>query len=231
MKLHRHISVILVFAMILTLTACGKSSGASSTSSSDYYGEGQVQGGIKSDGEIAALQEEERAGTTDAQQSASEDEIENNQQSGDSDATPATSEIDAQNYWEGDDYFDIVRCAEDNNCVAVWYCDSQGNAIQNNNSTAIGHYFFFSDWMVSVTGSTIELIYTRAKDENGHNLNKPEYLIVVPNSTDLIPVSRENSAVASREAIDAFIVILNAINSKPGDQDPLNGTGLNYVEL
>ena len=224
----RYFTVFLVFIMVLSLTACGKSHNTQASGSENYHGEGQVQGGIKSDDEIAALQEEERAGTTDAQQSTSEDEIENNQQPGDSDATPATSEIDAQNYWEGDDYFDIVRCAEDNNCVAVWYYDPQGNLIQNNNSTVVGHAFFFRDWMVTVNRSSIVLTYTRAKDEEGHALNEPEYQIIISNSSDSISVNHDNSAVLTRETIDAFITILDAINSKPGDQDPLNGTGLTY---
>ena len=73
----RYFTVFLVFIMVLSLTACGKSHNTQASGSENYHGEGQVQGGIKSDDEIAALQEEERAGTTDAQQSASEDEIEN----------------------------------------------------------------------------------------------------------------------------------------------------------
>lgn len=225
MRLHKIFSVFLIFVMIFALTACGKNDTTDATNFQQYHGEGQTQGGIKSDDEISALQEEERNGTAET---TTEDE--NNDQPS-SEGTPATSEtVDASSYWEGDNFFDIVRYAEDNNCVAIWYYDTNGNMVENNNSGMVGHAFFFRDWMISVSGSSIRLIYTRAKDENGNNLNEPAYSIIVPNDSETIPVSHDNSAVSSRAAIDAFITIVNAINSNPGNQDPLNGTGLTYMQ-
>ena len=225
----RYFTVFLVLIMVLSLTACGKSSGASSTSSSDYHGEGQVQGGIKSDDELAVLQEEERAGTTDAQQSTTEDGTENNQQSGDSDATPATSGTGHfEDYWQGDNFFDIARYLNDNGCIQINYLNATGSTTDNESEATIYNaYFYGCTWKIRISGTGCYLIHLSTDNNSG----TPEYLVTtngVPENN--IRLSNNNNAVCSREGLQIMDAIIQAIRNNPDSLDPLSYTDLFYTQ-
>ena len=97
-------------ALIISLamfTGCGKKDVQTSETPDDvgnyhidYQGEGEVQGGIKSDEEIAALTEEAESNTVD-ENSAEYPNVEME--------TPEaiSTYISAENFWQGDDYFDL----------------------------------------------------------------------------------------------------------------------------
>ena len=221
MKLHKYISVILVFAMILTLTACGKSSGTSSTSSTDYHGEGQVQGGIKSDDEIAALQEEERAGTSDAQPDTTE------QQPSSSDATPATSGTgNAEDYWNGNDYFDLenylLGCGAAVVKIGGWKPDYSGFEERTTNITTY-QAFFIGDlhWKVSISApAEIEFTYT-GYQVNGETYLGPKYLIRLESYNTESNVSVNNSGTQIyHDVIDALIYLMDLVRSHPDSDNP-----------
>ena len=55
-----NICLALLCINLFTITGCGNSGGAAPAATANFEGEGPVQGGIKSDEEIAALQEEEQ---------------------------------------------------------------------------------------------------------------------------------------------------------------------------
>jgi hypothetical protein len=155
----RYFTVFLVFIMVLSLTACGKSHNTQASGSENYHGEGQVQGGIKSDDEIAALQEEERAGTTDAQQSTSEDEIENNQQDN---SNSAPGYVSADNFWNGND-FDLEGYLYANGAkwVKKGYDNGDGTGFHESD-TEISYYMAYFDttyWMVTIGPGPITFSY------------------------------------------------------------------------
>ena len=145
MRRHKYISIILVFVMILTSTACGKTSEVSASSTNSHV-EDQVQSVIKSDEEITASQEEESAGETDAPdaQTTTEDGTENNQKSDDSDITPDTSGTgNFEDYWVDDNFFDIVSYLNDNGCVQINYTDSTGSTTEDESQATIYNAYFY----------------------------------------------------------------------------------------
>ena len=222
-------SIILIFVMMMSLAACGKSHNTQASGSENYHGEGQVQGGIKSDDEIAALQEEERAGTTDAQQSTTEDGTENNQQSGDSDATPATSGTgNFDDYWVSDDFFDIVSYLNDNGCVLINYTDSTGSTTEDESQAILYNaYFNGCSWEIRIIGSGCILTHLSADDNTG----TPEYTTHTNGlQENNIRLSNNNNAVTSLEALQILDTIIHCIQENPNSLDPLNGTDIMYSQ-
>ena len=139
-------SIILIFVMMMSLAACGKSHNTQVSESENYHGEGQVQGGIKSDDEIAALQEEERAGTTDAQ-SDTETTTEQPTESDDAPATSGTGNPD--DYWDGS-YFDIEGYLRDNGADKVYGTDGQSLSATDSNIESYIATFYDNKWHIIV---------------------------------------------------------------------------------
>ena len=107
----KKICSFLIFIMILSMTACGKSQNTQAPGTDNYQGEDQVQGGIKSEDETAKLQEEESADTSDTQPST-ENTTEQPAESDDTSTTSGTGNPD--DYWNSNDYFDLIGYLTDN---------------------------------------------------------------------------------------------------------------------
>lgn len=218
----RCFTVFLVLIMVLSLTACGKSHNTQASGSENYHGEGQVQGGIKSDDEIAALQEEERAGTTDAQQSTSEDEIENDQQSGDSDATPATSGTDAQNYWDGNNFdLEAYLYANGAKWVKKGYDHADGTGFNESTTDVMYYMAYFNDtyWMVTIGQGTVVFDY-RGYQVNGETWYGP-YYIAMPRTTDNLSITTDGYNTYCTDATIAILDdMLYMITCHPDSDNP-----------
>jgi hypothetical protein len=105
------------------------------------------------------LQEEERAGTTDAQQSTSEDEIENNQQDN---SNSAPGYVSADNFWNGND-FDLEGYLYANGAkwVKKGYDNGDGTGFHESD-TEISYYMAYFDttyWMVTIGPGPITFSY------------------------------------------------------------------------
>lgn len=226
MKLHKYISVILVFAMILTLTACGKTT--TETTSTDYHGEGQVQGGIKSDEEIAALQEEERAGTTDAQQPTTEDGTENNQQSDDSDATPATSGTgNAEDYWDGS-YFNIISYLNDNGADDAYWTDIALDRTDSDIHACVAT-FYNKKWHIIVYDNAIVLTHIFFNSEGVQTFDPWYNILYDPEECGNLVVINNNTGFQTREkTLETLFTVVECIQANPNSDDPLSSSGLMY---
>lgn len=221
-------SIILVFVMMLSLVACGKSHNTQVSGSEDFHGEGQIQGEIKSDDEIAALQEEERAGTTDAQQSTTEARTENNQQSDDSDTTPATSEIDVQNYWEGDDNFDLIGYLTDNGYKGFNAYNSKYEPIRDNNQ-AVSLYDCYCEnfvWRIDFSYNYIRVRYIGGNPNN--SVDSPTYDVYPGSSNDGTITVDDRGTTMSDKTLETLLAIVDNIKSDNSNNNPIRNIDVNY---
>ncbi len=150
---------IAIFVMT-TVTACGGNTSVAIPATEetvdqnavDYQGEGQVQGGIKSDEEIAALQEEEQQYIDDSTTT----EYESNE------GYEPDTYIGAENFWQGEDYFDLENYLYMNGAAWVkkgYYDSSTGKFIESD--TEVYYYraqFNDTYWMVTI-GPLVEFEY------------------------------------------------------------------------
>jgi len=214
--MRKFFAFFLGFVMSLALlTGCGKST---ATPTTDYHGEGEIQGGFKSDEDIAAI-------TQEAEQNTEQPSYEDN--TGHEPDAYGTGNF--QDYWEGEDYFDIVGFALDNGCKNPAYVNSSGILNYDNESVAVAYSFAYpGPWIVNPTVNGCHIEY-------GKNNNTPAYDIYLTDrdpssSLDIVSVSKNNSAVLSSESIQLFAAVLDCLSKNHDSMDPLQGSGLYYIQ-
>lgn len=215
----RYFTVFLVFIMVLSLTACGKSHNTQASGSENYHGEGQVQGGIKSDEEIAALQEEERAGTTDAQT----DTETTTEQPTESDDTPATSGTDS--YWQGDSYFDLVGYLEDNGYKFVKPYDINGNCVKDGQN--IDRYLGQTEdnmWLLTIFHGYISVVYIGG--DPTAPVNSPSYIGYADYNNQRDIVIDSYGTTISSNTLESLFIIVDNIHEDESDMNPLRNTNM-----
>ena len=217
--------VILIASLVVTsMTACGNNAAATSTSApetTEQYvesqGEGPVQGGIKSDEEIAALQAEEA-------EYASEETTDTTEYAENVDNTGHEPEAygsgNFQDYWQSDSYFDLEGYVKANGCT-INGIDSNGN-FTNDNSQITRYMITYSNkWEIwpsigcmvrTLDGTTSYLVKDSSVDQ------------------PMISVSKNNSAVLSLETVQNIDTIIQCISSNPDSTDPFNGSSLHYSQ-
>lgn len=239
MTRNRFFCYIVACTLVLSLTGCGSATPAAPAQVSSgeveevksFEGEGPVQGGIKSDEEIAALQKEEQQYASEA---ASEEEpaefVDNTGHEPDSYGSG-----NFQDYWQGDDYFDIVAYAKANGCNQISYLDASGSPVKDE-YTAGFYTFYFGDWMIQPYGNGCNLTYLGNTDADGYSTCSPEYNIL-PESLDeqanspSISVSKNNDVTIPLLEITFFDTVVNALKANSSSQDPLSETNLNYTQM
>lgn len=201
MRLHKYVFVVLIFAMVFTLTACGKTT--PETSSSDYQGEDQVQNEIKSDEEIIALQEEESADTTDAQPTT-EDGTENNQP-GNNNSAPGY--VSADNFWNGNN-FDLEGYLYANGAkwVKKGYDHAAGTGFNESDTDVMFYMAYFNDtyWMITIGQGSVVFEY-RGYQVNGDTVYGP-YYVAGQRTTDYLNITTNGY---NTYCTDALISILD----------------------
>ncbi len=118
----KNIFCIIAALVMASLTACGNASGLESNPETEaefveYEGEGEVQGGIKSDEEIESLQDEEESYEPEIEYFENEEEEDSANVEMETPEAGSTY-ISADNFWQGDDYFDLEEFFYQNG--AVW---------------------------------------------------------------------------------------------------------------
>jgi hypothetical protein len=201
----RYIALFAAVILMATLTACGNNTAADTT---EYHGEGQVQGGIKSDEEIENLQNEE--------QQSQNQEAEYVDNTGNEPDAYGTGNF--QDYWEGDDYFDIEAYALANGCSHVNWADA--NLDYCTKDVAVHcRSLTFGKWEIAATaGWTVQRFDGTAS-----------YTVLLDDvKTHPISVSKSNPSTLSLEQLQLLVTILECLNNNPDSMDPLNGSSLNY---
>ena len=200
----------LVVIFIVSLTGCGKNT-ATPAATANFEGEGPVQGGIKSDEEIAALQEEEQQGTTT-------EYAENVDNTGHEPEAYGSGNF--QDYWQGNDYFDLIGYMKDNGFIDAIPQNHRGEIVKDGSTPTC--YTFYNDgrtWEITVSGASI-----RVADK----ANSIAYYSNIGNDSN--PIITIDSAGMQMDAniIQAIDVVVQIIKSNPNESNPLSYTGLEY---
>ena len=124
-----------------------------------------------------------------------------------------------QDYWEGEDYFDIEGFAMDNGATYTLWLDKTET---ENISQAVRCTFYFKDgWKVSVITSDGILI-----EQNG---TRTDFLIACDSkSNHYVSLCKENNVSCSEEVLQSFNTIVECLKTSSDKADPFAGSGLNY---
>ncbi len=223
---------IIAISMVLGITGCGNNTAAVATEAPaetiEYQGEGAVQGGIKSEDELAALEAEGEQYEQYAEPEATEE------------ATPEVAEtstgswnseyVSASNFWEGSDYFDIVAFAKANGCCQIAYYGPNGKTDDESIATAYKFYFYDGTWCIAPTTAGGTLTYLGETDADGFCTGSPQYMYLVKdiNDNQFVSVNKNMAdAVLTAQAIDALDAVVRELNRNHDSLDPL--TNLEYT--
>lgn len=222
----KKICSFLIFIMILSMTACGKSQNTQAPGTDNYQGEDQVQGGIKSEDETAKLQEEESADTSDTQPST-ENTTEQPAESDDTSTTSGTGNPD--DYWNGN-YFDIEGYLRDNGADSVYGTDGESLFETDSNIHNYVATFYNKKWHIIVNETTITLAHVFYDENNGGRQTfDPSYtpLYDIGEAGELITVNSEGLQVREK-ALEQLFIIVDCIKADQNSNDPLSSSGLQY---
>ena len=218
MTRNRFFCYIVACTLVLGLTGCGNKSASSATTApapveeaKSFEGEGPVQGGIKPDEEIAALQEEEQQYASEA---ASEEEpaefVDNTGHEPDSYGSG-----NFQDYWQGDDYFDIVSYLKANGA----------NSVQLIGTTTqfYAAYFDNDEWAI-ITSDTGGCVYGK-RDHGTTDYEKFVGYDVIPKADSpgdqrLITLD-ENGTTIAEQTLILLDAVISSVRAFPDKDNPL----------
>ena len=122
-----------------------------------------------------------------------------------------------QDYWEGEDYFDIVGFAEANGATYTMWCTGDGKAADASQANAC-KFFFKDKWKVIVNVDFIII------EQDGSDAS---FLVVYEqNSSESISVCKENNVICSENVIQAFNTIVECLKTSSDKANPFEGSGL-----
>ena len=213
----------LTLVLALSLAACGNKSSVEKAEIStekyeDYHGEGEVQGGIKSDEEIAALTAEAEQGNDDAWDGAedkTESEINVEMTGHEPDSTG-----NFQDYWEGDSYFDLVKYLEDNEYSMIMPLESIGAREPLPEGKTARFYTCYdkdSKWTLGIGIGDIQV----CQHDYSHM-----YMVNI-NNDELITIDKTGMQIPMSEVV-AIDTIVQVVKAHVDEDDPLQYTSLTY---
>lgn len=208
---------ITIFVMT-TVTACGGNTSVAIPATEetvdqnavDYQGEGQVQGGIKSDDEIAALQEEE--------QQYIDDSTTTEYESNEGHEPDSFGSGNFQDYWQGEAYFDLVSYMKDNGYNVRPVNIITGDRIQDG-ETAGAYECYKADekWILLIGNVNTQV--------NQYSFEH-KYMVV---ANDDRRIAIDNTGMTmSMDAIVTLDVIIQTVAAHVDEEDPLQYAQLNY---
>lgn len=122
-----------------------------------------------------------------------------------------------QDYWEGEDFFDIVSFAEANGSVYTYWCDAEGNPLDKSQATTCTFYFS-NAWRVTIHNDSLVI-------DNNDTL--ATYLIVYEQSRNgYISVCKDNSIECSKNVIQAFNTVIECLKTSSDKANPFEESGL-----
>lgn len=232
--LKKTFAFLLVFILLVSTTACGKDMPASygpggENYGKEYHGEGEVQGGIKSDEELASITEE--ADKWDGQ----EDEPTYEDNTGHEPESYGSG--NPQDYWQGNDYFDLAGYLKANGAIDAFPSDSHYEKVTSN---ALFYVAYTSDytWRLMIynseySGNIVVTWFNHMQPP--YDKDGPSYMVFPKDSSrqtnySVITVDSYGNTVPDY-TIETVITVMQAIQSNPDNQDPLSSYTdvLNYT--
>ena len=216
--MRKFFAFFLGFVMSLALlTGCGKST---ATPTTDYHGEGEIQGGIKSDEDIAAI-------TQEAEQDTEQPSYEDNT----GHEPDGYSTGNYQDYWKSTSYFDIVEYLKANGAEDVYTTNANSYPMKDDSNINLYVASFYGEqWEITVmaeSGVTIGHVYC---DNDGRLRKNPHYIISCPPEKlgEVVTVD-ENGTTMRMGVINLVDSVVQYMKLNHDSDDPLNGSGLNYT--
>ena len=219
-KLNSFFAIILSVLVIATvITGCGHKSNdmASSQASEDYHGEGEIQGRIKSDEEIAVLNEESAP--------TNEEPTYDNM----SHETESYGSGNLQDYWQSDSYFDLAGYLKANGAENVYGTDGESYNKTDSNIKAFIATFYGNQWEIAIMCNTGVILSHSYIDGDSMLRKNPQYII--PCSPD----DFGGSVIVDKQGTTARIGVINLMDTvmqymkaNPNSDDPLKGSGMFY---
>jgi hypothetical protein len=205
------------------LTGCGSSlPDAKSDPDIHYVGEGETEGGIKSDAELANITQEAENGST-----TEEPTYEDN--TGHEPDGYSTGNF--QDYWESTNYFDIVAYLKANGADNVYATNKYSYPVEDESNIDLYVATFYNEqWEITfMTGGGLTLGHAYC-DENGLLHKDPHYIIpATSNDTTEMIVIDKNGTTTSMQNLNVLDSVIQYLKTNHDTNDPLNGSGINYM--
>ena len=204
-------SFLIAIFVISTITGCGNSGGAAPAATANFEGEGTVQGEIKTDEEIAAFQEEEQQNTTT-------ENAENIDNTGHEPEAYGSGNF--QDYWQGNDYFDLEGYLHDIGCDDYYGTKTGSSARLEAGETPEGYLAYYGGrkWVLLIhpyyTCTLISVV-------DGRKWDSQFYVIANPDLENHKVTVNKDGTVITEGVLQLLDTIVNAINEHPGDTNPL----------
>ena len=186
----RILSIVLSFAMLMSLASCGKSSDTKATAS-EKHSEDQVQEDIKSDNETVALQEKESTGTSDAQPEITNEEgTDEASINTDNNGTSAPGYTSTDSFWNGYD-FDLEGYLYANGAkwVKKGYDHADNTGFHESDTDVMFYMAYFDNtyWMMTIGQGSVVFDY-RGYKVDGETWYGP-YYVAGQRSTDQLKIT------------------------------------------
>lgn len=233
----RYFSIFLAVILMSTMLAgCGSKDAAATTESApnsssqtEYEGEGQTQGGIKSDEEIAALQEEESS----YEEEAETEYAENVDNTGHEPESYGSGNF--QDYWQGEDYFDLAGYLKDNGAIDAYPSDFHYEKVDGPAELYVSYTKDYAWRLVIYTSNNSGGIFLSWFNymQAPYDKDGPTYMVVPKESERTmvgnfkeITVDTHGNTMADY-TLENLAIIIQALQENQDSKDPL----ANYTDL
>ena len=180
--MRKNIIAFIAMAIVsISLTACGNNT-ASATSTTEYSNTGS----------------QNQTSNTEVEPTENPANVDNSGHEPDS-----YKSGNFQDYWEGEDYFDIEGFARDNGCDYVAWLDTDGNECDK--ASAFRVTLFYGDWQIAVYEDSIRAC--------NFNTNTFYEMQADPNYTDLVSICKENNCKICTETCQGFNDMLERVKN------------------
>ncbi|MBQ2638500.1 hypothetical protein IJF91_00315 [Candidatus Saccharibacteria bacterium] len=234
----KYFCLFMVTMLTMALTACGEKTTENTPSEKpvEYTGEGEVQGGIPTDEELAEREEEAKT----YEEASEEPTVDYSDANVEMETTPTASDtyISADNFWQGEDYFDLEEYLYMNGADKIIYLDEKADVIDYPEEgkmvfcrTNIGH------WRITIAGSGSSFLYF--KDDPSNPASQPihSYLPVVSASGDMeskgshIVVIDQHDNFWFESPIIALDHLMWLIKQYPDEENPFQYADENIISM
>ena len=176
------IAIIATIIVSMSLAACGNNN-ASATSTTEYSNTGS----------------QNQTSNTEVEPTENPANVDNSGHEPDSYRSG-----NFQDYWEGEDYFDIVGFAEANGCTKIFWYDADNNKCDITSSSINRIAFFYGDWHIFVYMNQIQAV--NSSTDEVHSM-------VSTRDTNTVSICSQNSFKIYSDVCQGFNDILEEIKS------------------
>ena len=212
--------LFIVAMLMMSLTACdGSTTSTPNKESVNNTGKGEVRDGISTDEELVAHEEEVKS-----YEEASEEpsEIDYSDVNVETETMPTASDtyISADDFWQGEDYFDLEEYLWVNGADEVIPCDSHEDPVEETGNDVASYRadFFDGQWSIMICHGVCFIV--RMSDYKTYGCPGMD-------NSDTVTVDIHGTKV-TRENLNRSIIMVQSLKEHHDEEDPLIDSGLDY---